>query len=427
MEQITILGGGVAGVVAAYHLAQGGAKVTLVERSAQLGGLMRSMEVGGHIYDIGAFIFDKNNAFINTFPGLREIFHETDHLNQVITVNGKLDWYPFSLKGYISDRGYTSLVVVAAQILYAKFRDRKREDLLQYIRYYIGSKLYEETGLRSYIERLYRTTDDTVGVEFGYQRLQSIENDAALRRNFIMIFRRLFGSSVPESDPWRCLVRPHEGFSKVFEHIRSVLIGAGVTIECSQTIRQINRKPTGGFTITTDLANYECDRLISTIPIDQLVSCFDTSSVAYSPEYMSLISLFYTYEGDLGFDGTYLYNFTKTGSWKRLDTFSKYYGESTPHYFAVECTSRDGDGRTIEGERHAFEAHTSSLPVLKGKLRFQGGYLTHNAYPFFRKGSREQVQALRDYAKSQGVEFTGRQGAFAYIGSNQVALASKNI
>jgi protoporphyrinogen oxidase len=316
MERIAILGGGIAGVVAAYNLARQGKQVTLIERTAKLGGLMRSIEAGGHTYDIGAFIFDKNNAFINTFPGLRQLFHEADHLNQVITVNGTLDWYPFSLKGYVGDRGYGALALAAASILVAKIRDRKKEDLLQYIRYYIGSKLYEESGLRAYIERLYKTTDDTVGVEFGHQRMQSIQHDAALRKNFAMIFSRLVGSRIPESAPWRCLVRPREGFDAVFGHVESVLQATNVDVQFSRSIKLIERDASGTFHLScTDGVEFESDRIISTIPIDELARYLGRTQFEYDPEYMTLISLFYTFKGDLGLAGTYLYNFTKEGSW----------------------------------------------------------------------------------------------------------------
>jgi protoporphyrinogen oxidase len=50
---VAVLGGGLAGMAAAWELARAGFAVTLVERGAELGGLAGSFERGGHVYPLG--------------------------------------------------------------------------------------------------------------------------------------------------------------------------------------------------------------------------------------------------------------------------------------------------------------------------------------------------------------------------------------
>lgn len=51
---VVVVGGGVAGLVAAYELETAGAAVTLLEAGEQVGGKLRRAEVAGHLVDVGA-------------------------------------------------------------------------------------------------------------------------------------------------------------------------------------------------------------------------------------------------------------------------------------------------------------------------------------------------------------------------------------
>ncbi|GAA4514507.1 protoporphyrinogen oxidase [Actinoallomurus oryzae] len=51
---VAVVGGGIAGLTAAYHAAKGGARVTLLEGSADVGGKLRAGEVAGLAVDEGA-------------------------------------------------------------------------------------------------------------------------------------------------------------------------------------------------------------------------------------------------------------------------------------------------------------------------------------------------------------------------------------
>ena len=59
MRTTVVIGGGIAGIVAAYRLASHGSKVILVERAKSLGGLLRSRSINGKFFDYGSHLLSK--------------------------------------------------------------------------------------------------------------------------------------------------------------------------------------------------------------------------------------------------------------------------------------------------------------------------------------------------------------------------------
>ena len=62
MGEVTIVGGGLAGLTAAITVAEGGAKVCLLEASEHLGGRARSME-GPYKANLGPHVIYKDGDF----------------------------------------------------------------------------------------------------------------------------------------------------------------------------------------------------------------------------------------------------------------------------------------------------------------------------------------------------------------------------
>ena len=87
-KPVVIVGGGVAGLVTGHLLSEAGVKVVIVEKFERVGGLARSYNYDGFIFDCGPHRFHTENPNIKTyldrvlgdettaFPRLREVFFE---------------------------------------------------------------------------------------------------------------------------------------------------------------------------------------------------------------------------------------------------------------------------------------------------------------------------------------------------------------
>ena len=425
-ERIAILGGGVAGVVAAQSLAaDGNFDVVILEQADRLGGLQHSREIDGAVYDIGAFVFDAEHALLRAFPALYDSFVTVPHLSYSLTRHGTLDKYPMTMRGYLRDNGIPHCVRAGVDLLVSKVVHRRRDTLVSFVKYYLGSAMYERSGLKSYIERFYSTRDTNIDLEFARQRLLPLQHDCALRKNLARIIRDARNKNLMDK-PWACYVRSPEGFGHAYGIIRDDLENRGVDIRLGYTVDRI-RRDAGGFVIDGSAGAERFDRVVSTIPVP-VAAGYMGLPVHGAFETMSLVSLFYRLDGDYGFRSSYLYNFTGGGKWKRLTMFSDYYGRCRgEHYFVVECTVRGTDHRNIAEQRAAFERHIATMPVLRGNLKYQDGLLTRDAYPFYRRGDTERMAHTKRLLADAGLYLAGRQGGFDYLTSHATAERSARI
>lgn len=421
MEQIVVLGGGVAGCIAAAKLAATH-HVILIEKQDKLGGLLKDVEFGKYRFDAGVYLFASDHHLFQVFPGTRDLCLKVVHNNQVLTPDGRIDGYPFSLRNYIRANGLSSGAIALANLFLHKIYSRRRSDFREWIQYYLGNELYERSGLRRYVERLYCLPDTEIGLEFARYRLSKIEEECGLRANFVRMLKTYFRGT-EGTYYYSCFVRPASGFPLLFNQVERQLTDAGVTI-LYNTGRLTVSKTSSGILVRTGNSEYLCSRVVSTIPIPATAQAFGMEDTGDFPT-MTLQTLCYELDGEPNFTSPTLYNFTLDEQWKRLTVFSRFYGKQFgKHYFSVESTTPQGSTAHIEKLRAGFERHVIQRRIFDGRFTYLGTEETPNAYPLYRAGYAESQEAIKNRLRSRGIHLLGRQGNFAYQTSGEIAKHS---
>ena len=419
---IAVLGGGAAGVVAAQELAVRGAAVELFERQAQLGGLHRSIVLGGDAFDTGTFFFSHKHGLVESFPALRSVFISVDPPRLSLTPNGTLDKYPISISGYLRSHGSMHCGRAVCSLLVSKFRDRRRDTVEKFVQFYTGRQLYNDTGLRHYIERLYGVPDSEVGIEFARQRLGYIEK--FLKNHLRARITRLIGRQVQYSRPTGLLVRPREGFGFLYARIQELLEQQSVRIHLNCSLHAIRKLPMG-FELHVGEQVHRYDQIVSTLPIPVLLRLAGKSSQS-RVEHMGLLSLFY--RGTFLPDAAVLCNFTYEGRWKRLCVFSRYYGRSGGEDFlTVEVTGSDLSSARQRELSADFEEHAMRHRLFRERPRLLSAVVTEHAYPLFRTGHAENVQPEFERLAFLGIRTVGRQGNHQYLSSHNAVKQVKEL
>jgi protoporphyrinogen oxidase len=424
--RVAILGGGPAGVTLAAELTGvDGLEITLLEKEEHLGGLHKTVLIDGCSYDIGTFLFRDDHEYFRAFPGISSSqFLPIDYRAASIRLRGSLDAYPMSLAGYARDYGFGELMLSALDCVRCRVVHRRRDTLPAYVKYYIGERMYRRSGLKRYIERLYHTRDVDIDLHFAEQRLQMLQEHLSLRSIIDRLTLRLQGRQVKVGRPVVRYVRPAAGFQQFYGAVEEHLAGRGIRVMTGRSIQQIQQRD-GGFAIRFGDQVEHFDLIVSTIPVPTLAGYIDMPVEARF-EYMKLISLFYRFRGNAGFDGHVLFNYSEGGLWKRVTRFSEYYGRHAgDEYFGVEVTAREPWDITVESAREDFEHHARSLGLFDGQLAYQGHAVTDNAYPLFHVDEIKRLNETKQRIRALGIHLVGRQGNFEYISSWLTTLKAK--
>ncbi len=435
MKRVAVLGGGIAGVVVANQLAQRGIGVDLYEKDTRLGGLHRTVEADGFLFDIGAFLYPPDHELFKNFPFLLPHCPRALPRFMALRPSGQVDHYPISLGGFIKGNGLWTLCRAAVDIAVARYRYRKRDSVPAYAKYYMGDTVYERTGLKRYIERLYQIPDSQVGIEFAEQRLSELQyhTPAHLVRRFFVeqqtARERKRVHDEGDHRPW-VHVRHEDGFDAQYGAIGDYIRAQGVGVHLGASVQKVERDADNGFLLRVAGAGEprRYERVVSTIPIPVMLRLIGETP-RENLDHVHLLSLFY--RGGLQTDAAFFYNFTESGQWKRITNFATLYPEQFKAHgeawLTVEITTRDASEATLEGLRTDFEAHAARFGFLTGQPCFVGQQVTPFAYPVFHRGDSERVQSERERLTAWGIDSVGRQGRFEYLSSHQAALQARDL
>ncbi|HEV7587767.1 MAG TPA: FAD-dependent oxidoreductase [Longimicrobium sp.] len=423
-RRAAVLGGGIAGIAVAAELADSGVyEVDLIEGAPRLGGLHRSLDVGGLHYDIGAFFYDAAHPLFDLFPFLRDTCVRVAGRHLSVTPAGTLDRYPLTLRGYVRDHGRARTAAAIADLAWCKWACRRRASLPDHLAYYLGRRMYVQSGLKTYIERLFGLPDVEIGLEFARYRLAKVASACSWRGTAGRLVRGR--TAVAEVLSPYGYVRPKLGFAAMYGPVAEALRQRGVRVRTGARIDEA-RRAGAVHELSVDGTVERYDDVVSTIPIPTLARLAGMERPA-AVETRSLFSLFYRHSGGLRHDATYLYNFNPAGRWKRMTTFSAMYGrERGDAWFTVEGTLEAGCGEeALDACRHDLEKTAAGFGLFDGTPEYQGGVVTANAYPIYRPDDGPALDAARGALRDRGFVLVGRQGAFDYLGSGTIAANAR--
>lgn len=415
-----------AGVVAAGELARlPGVRVDLYEKGLQLGGLQHSVVLHDAAFDIGAFIFTDDHELFEVFPDLRALFLRVRPKHRSLTPAGALDDYPSTVRGFIRDHGLSIFALGLASLLAGKVRYRRRDTLPALVRYYLGDVLYERTGFRGYIERLYGLPDHEIDIEFAVRRLFFLEDVCSLRRRGARAVRRVLRRGAASFDAPDVLVRPEAGFTPVYEAVHAALVQRGVAVHLGSAPLAIQRHGTKEFELILPDSVRVYDRVVSTLPV-AVTARLIGEPLGADLAYMRLISLFYRIDGPSAYDAAVVCNLTTSGRWKRLVDFTALYGKGgASHFVTVEVTSRDASAEAASDADRDFRQHARANGLYHGEIEYLGAHVTEHAYPVYRVSDTGRVHEARARLTAWGIDLLGRQGRFEYSTSALVAAQAR--
>src|SRR4051812_29396931 len=182
---VLVLGGGPAGLTAAYLLGKAGQSAVVLEAEDQVGGLAKTVEIDGYRFDLGG------HRFFTKAPEVDALWHEVlgeefllrPRMSRIYWNKRFLD-YPLRGPDVIRKLGPVELARCLASYLYAAARPTKKEDSLEeWVTNRFGRRLFE-LFFKTYNERVWGVPASEIRSEWAAQRIKGLSFFSAAKAAF---------------------------------------------------------------------------------------------------------------------------------------------------------------------------------------------------------------------------------------------------
>lgn len=424
-----ILGGGLSGLSTAYFLQekQSYDDITILEKEGTTGGLCRSIRKDGYIYDIGPHIlFSKDKEMLELMlsvldEGKNDLVRSNKILYKGIPVQ-----YPF--ENDLSKLPEDDLKYCINAFNNNPYEDYNVSNMIQFFLKTFGEGI-TNTYLRPYNEKIWKYDPafmNTSMVDRIPKPTQEEIRRSAAGETIQGYLHQLY-FSFPKN---RGIQGVPEGFERRLEKDKChVVTNAEVT--------RITKKA-DKFTISTIDREYEADKLISTMPIHELVNVYEGSTekvktITDRLRYNSIIIAFVKMPYDLcGENFAYMIP-DKNVIFHRISKMdflgSEYHHSENEATYMVEVTYRKNDytdnlseeelkNRIREGLVSIGFARNADDPEFIDITRYQYAYVIYDLE------HTQNMTYLRDFFNKEGITLNGRFGNFEYWNMDRILRES---
>ena len=180
-----VIGGGPAGLTAAYYLAKRGEPVLVVEADEQLGGIAKTKEQEGYRFDLGGHRFFTKAKEVDDMwhEVLDEEFLLRPRMSRIYW-NKKFLMYPLEGMDVIKKLGPVELTRALISYLWAAVKPKGNEDDLEsWVSNRFGKRLYQ-LFFKSYTEKVWGVPCTELRAEWAAQRIKGLSFFSAARAAF---------------------------------------------------------------------------------------------------------------------------------------------------------------------------------------------------------------------------------------------------
>jgi protoporphyrinogen oxidase len=442
---VVIIGAGPAGLTTAYELSKHNISSVVLEKSSTVGGLARTAEYKGYLFDVGGHRFFTKVSMVERMwrEMLGEDFLRRPRLSRIY-YNSRFFHYP--LKPWNALRGLGLLESIRCGISYlnARLFPASPEDSLEaWVSNRFGRRLFE-IFFRVYTEKVWGIPCSEIRAEWATQRIRDLSLTAvawrALRPRRNADKRRAIKTLIHEFEyPRRGPGMMWEKFREIIERGSSrVVLGAPVDKILGESGRVLATRA-GGTT-------YEGDHFISSMPIRELIECLEPSPPEHlwkarnEFSYRDFLTVALIVRGRNLFPDNWIYVHDPAVKVGRIQNYKNWSPDMAPdpettclglEYFCFEGDSlwRLPDRELIElGKKEVAELGLAdAAAIIDGTvLRVQ------KAYPVYDRSYERALAAARELESAMpNLQLVGRNGMHRYNNQDHSMLtgilAARNI
>jgi protoporphyrinogen oxidase/predicted dehydrogenase len=421
-----ILGGGPAGLTAAYVLGRRGRPATVFEADGTVGGLAKTIEFNGYRFDLGGHRFFTKLRPVQTLweEILGSEFLTRSRLSRIY-YKGKFFSYPIRAKDVVGRLGLLEATRCALSYLWAsRHHHDDAETFEEWVTSRFGRRLYE-SFFQSYTEKVWGIPGSEIRSLWAAQRIKNFSLGKAILT--MLGLRREHVTTLIEEFHY-----PRLGPGQMWEAFAARAGEYGVAVhrnECCIALKHSNGRVESIVTRQNgNVFEYAVDSVISSIPLKDLVLSLDPAppphvrAAAHDLRYRDLVVVALMTTETEPFPDNWIYLHdpqTRAGRVQNYSAWSPGMVRPGTACLGVEYFCFRGDDIWDMPDEEAVKLATeelSRIDLIDPRKVVDGvKVLVPKAYPMYDSKFESAVATLRAYLKGfENVETCGRNGLHRY-------------
>jgi protoporphyrinogen oxidase len=438
-HHVVVIGGGPAGLTAAYILAKDGVKVTVLEADDIVGGISRTARYNGYRFDIGGHRFFTKVTPVEEFwkEILGSEFISVPRLSR-IHYGGKYFDYPLKAWNALSGLGIWNAVMIVMSYFWSHMRPFPvEENFEQWVSNRFGKRLYR-IFFKTYTEKVWGIPCTEIRAEWAAQRIQGLSlakailNAAALQKRSDTIKTLINEFQYPRYGPgqmWETCTEKIEALGS------KVLMKHDVT-----ALETVNGKVVAVRANTPQgEVRIEGDHFINTMPVRHLVRAIEPPvpapirAAGEGLNYRDFLTVVVMIDQEHLFPDNWIYIHTPGVKVGRIQNFNNWSKAMVPRpgttclgleYFCFEgdglWTSKDEDLIELAKKELTQLGLADTSKVIDGTVVRQ-----QKAYPVYDSQYADHLKVVRSFIDPiPNLHTVGRNGMHKYNNQDHSMLTS---
>jgi protoporphyrinogen oxidase len=444
-HSVVVIGGGPAGLTAAYELVKRGVRPIVFEQDRLVGGIARTEEYKGYRYDIGGHRFYTKVGEVEQFwhEVLGDKFLKRPRMSRIY-YRGQFYKYPLALVNTLINLGPVESFLILVSYLRARFRSRDGEETFEdWVTNRFGKRLFN-TFFKTYTEKVWGIPCSTIRAEWAAQRIKGLSLRVAVVNALFKVNNTK--TLIEEFD------YPALGPGQMWEHCQAAIEQMGGAVRLQTSIERLRHK-NGRVTHVTArncTESYEVggEHVVSSMPINELIFKLDPPppaevlDAAHGLKHRAFLQVGLIINQPEAFPDNWIYIHSPEVHVGRIQNFKNWSPQMVPdhtktslgmEYFCDEDPNDaiwgKSDAELIELAKREIE----QLGLAKAADVVDGVVIRQpKAYPVYDDTYRKHLDVIQRYLQTfENLQTIGRNGMHRYNNQDHSMLtgmlAARNI
>ena len=447
-KKVIVIGGGPAGLTAAFNLLKQGVECVVLEKDDVVGGLCRTVRYKGYHFDIGGHRFyTKVNAVQDLWRSvLGEDLLRRSRLSRIY-YGGKFFNYPLRPFNALLGLGFWNCVLILKSYLQTQlFPDKPEDSFEQWVSNRFGKHLYN-IFFKHYTEKVWGIPCREISAEWAAQRIKGLSLFSALKDSLVknqnnnkQVIKTLIG----EFD------YPRLGPGMMWETVTDIVNKNGGRVQTGSDVKKIkwNNKRVESLEVVVNGQKevIKGTDFISTMAIRDLIHCFEPGvpveilNTAEKLNYRDFLTVALIINKRDVFPDNWIYIHDPGVKVGRIQNYKNWSPDMVPDpdttCLGLEYFCFDGDNLWEMSDQDLVNLGKEELIALGfiDGSDFESGTVVRmpKAYPIYDSEYRLVLRTVREFISSiENLQLVGRNGMHRYNNQDHsmltAMLAAENI